>query len=308
MLNNFKLTSLIDNIDPAHIPKKLNLVLEGGCMNGAYEIGGLLLIKELEHRGLTSISKISGASVGAYAGFLYLTNNLEKYADDYNLMKENFKKDLKLSYLKQQITVLVNNLSNKQFKSLQKDKLFITFYNVSTRQQQIISKYSSKKELINSILKSCHLPFLINGDCFYEEKDSNYMDGGVPYLFNEKETSLYMRLTQFDKIKSILNISYEKTIHGRILEGIIDTYNFFLKMKTTQMCSYTSNWNQYDKLYYKSTKTLYHLLIYLISIIHIFYKISKPILIKYEKTHFYKHFSPILIEFFKKLIIYLVFV
>ena len=81
MLDKFKFSTLIRNRDPEHIPKKLNLILEGGCMNGAYEIGGLTLIKELERKRLTSINKISGASVGAYAGLLFLTDNLSKYID-----------------------------------------------------------------------------------------------------------------------------------------------------------------------------------------------------------------------------------
>ena len=51
-----------------------------------------------------------------------------------------------------------------------------------------------------------------------------------------------MTLTRYDKIKSILNVSNEKTIHGRVLEGIIDTYNFFLKNRMTDMCSYVEDW------------------------------------------------------------------
>ena len=42
MLEKFRFATLIKNIEPDHIPKKLNLILEGGCMNGAYEIRGLL--------------------------------------------------------------------------------------------------------------------------------------------------------------------------------------------------------------------------------------------------------------------------
>jgi predicted acylesterase/phospholipase RssA len=245
MLDKFKFTTLIRNIVPEHIPKKLNLILEGGCMNGAYEIGGLTLLKELEKKELTSIEKISGASVGAYAGFLFLTDSLNKYIDEYGEMRDSFKKHLKLIKLEEQLRFLVNKLSDIQFKSLQKDKLFITFYNVDTQQQEVISKYSTREELITSILKSCHLPFLINGECFYVDKKTNtkYIDGGVPYLFpisnnlTQTETdvkkepiqtkNLYMKLTQYDRIKTTINVSYEKTVHGRILEGLIDTYNFF---------------------------------------------------------------------------------
>ena len=240
MLEKFRFSTLIKNIEPYHIPKKLNLILEGGCMNGAYEIGGLTLLKELEKKKLTTIEKISGASVGAYAGFLFLTDNLNKYIDEYGEMRSSFKKHLKLIKLEEQLRFLVNKLSDIDFKSLQKDKLFITFYNVDTQQQEVISKYSTREELITSILKSCHLPFLINGECFYVDKKTNtkYIDGGVPYIFPIHKKSqtdilpvknLYMKLTQYDRIKTTINVSYEKTVHGRILGRCNRYIQFFFK-------------------------------------------------------------------------------
>ena len=315
MLDKFKFSTLIKNIEHKHIPKKLNIILEGGCMNGAYEIGGLTLLKELEKKRLTSIEKISGASVGAYAGFLFLTDNLNKYIDEYGEMRNSFKKHLKLIKLEQQLRVLTNKLSDIQFKSFQNDKLFITYYNVDTQQQEVISKYSTKEELITSILKSCHIPFLINGECFYVDEKTNtkYIDGGVPYLFpiqtlqKDKSTikNLYMKLTQYDRIKTTINVSYEKTVHGRILEGLIDTYNFFLKNNETNMCSYVEEWSQINKIYYKCCELGYKLIIILIYTFSILINTVSP---KFKKTHFYKHFSPIFYKIYKKILIYLVFV
>jgi predicted patatin/cPLA2 family phospholipase len=315
MLDKFRFSTLIRNIESAHIPKKLNLILEGGCMNGAYEIGGLTLLKEMEKKKLTTIEKISGASVGAYAGFLFLTNNLNKYIDEYGEMRDSFKKHLKLVKLEQQLRFLVNKLSDIQFKSLQKDKLFITFYNLDTQQQEVISKYSTREELITSILKSCHLPFLINGECFYVDKKTNtkYIDGGVPYVFpiHTSQTdifpikNLYMKLTQYDRIKTTINVSYEKTVHGRILEGVIDTYNFFLKNNETNMCSYVEDWSVFNKVYYNLSEIGYKLVILLIYAISILINIVSP---KFKKTHFYKHFSPIFYKIYEKVLIYLVFV
>ena len=318
MLDKFKFSTLIKNIDDAHIPKKLNLILEGGCMNGAYEIGGLTLIKELERKKLTTINKISGASVGAYAGFLFLTNNLNTYIDEYGDIMESFKKHLKLVKLEEQLRFLVNKLSNSEFKSLQKDKLFITFYNFDTQQQEVISKYTTRDELIVSILKSCHLPFLINGECFYIDKKTGtrYIDGGVPYLFTSQsgnteltETmsikNLYMKLTQYDRIKTTINVSYEKTVHGRILEGVIDTYNFFLKNSETKMCSYVDEWSHFNKVYYKFCELGYKIIIIIIYIISILINTITPNL---KKTHFYKHFSPNFYKIYESVVIYLVFV
>ena len=153
-------------------------------------------------------------------------------------MKEGFRETLTLEKLEQQLRKLVFNLSDKQFKSLQKKKLYVRFYDINTKECILKNKYKNREDLIETILKSCHMPFLINGKIFYEKNNKQYIDGGMPYIFKdyemkEKRKTLYMTLTRYDKIKSILNVSNEKTIHGRILEGIIDTYNFFLKKRTT---------------------------------------------------------------------------
>ena len=309
MLNTFNFLTLINNIPEDHKRKKINLVLEGGCMNGAYEIGGLTFIKQLEKKNKIRVKKISGASVGAYAGFLYLTDNLGHFVNDYEDLKSSFKKKLKLIKLKKQITFLVNKLTDNEFKSLQNNKLFITFYNVNKRQQEVISKYVNKKHLIKSILKSCHIPFLINGDCFYYDDDEPYIDGGTPYLFsiNDKSKSvknLYMKITRYDKLSTVLNISYEKTIHGRILEGILDTYNFFLKSKETKMCSFVEDWNIINSVHYNICKTSFHILIILIYLFDFF---TKPFLLSFKKTHFYKHFSPAFFKIYESTIFYFVF-
>ena len=310
MLKDFNFNTLISNIPTEHVPENMNLILEGGCMNGAYEIGGLLFIKMLEKKNLTSIDRISGASVGAYAGFLYLTDNLEHYVDDYNKMKEKFKKNLILSSLQEQLTILVNNLSHEQFSSLQKDKLFVTFYNIETGQQQLKSCYQSREELISTILKSCHIPYLINGECFYKENEISYMDGCFPFIFPKHQPSkknLYMRLSQLNRLKTILNVSYEKTIHGRILEGLLETYNFFLKNRATTMCSFTEGWSIQDKLKNVSLKVVFQLLIWGLYLLNISFTFIKPKLIEFKKTHLFKHFSPILKKIYKKIILYLVF-
>lgn len=120
MLKDLNLGVLLNNLDKTNFSFDLDLVLEGGCMNGAYEIGGLMLVKELEKLSYFKIKRISGASVGAYAGLLYLINKLHVYVEEYEIMKEGFRETLTLEKLEQQLRKLVFNLSDNQFKSLQK--------------------------------------------------------------------------------------------------------------------------------------------------------------------------------------------
>ena len=48
MALNVFIKSLIENIPNNHIPKNIDLVLDGGAFNGIYMLGGLFYIKELE--------------------------------------------------------------------------------------------------------------------------------------------------------------------------------------------------------------------------------------------------------------------
>lgn len=309
MLKDLKLGVLLKNLDKSNFSFNLDLVLEGGCMNGAYEIGGLILIKELEKLKYFKIKRVSGASVGAYAGLLYLIDKLHVYVEEYEIMKEGFRETLTLEKLEHQLRKLVYNLSDKEFKSLQKNKLYIRFYDVNTQECILKYKYKTREELIETILKSCHMPFLINGKMFYEKDKKQYIDGGMPYIFNDLEMkqnrkTLYMTLTRYDKIKSILNVSNEKTIHGRVLEGIIDTYNFFLKNRMTDMCSYVEEWGIPETLRYSIFNYAYKLLVY---VIYILYKIHEYIFPYISETPLYKKFTPLMKRIYKNTVIYLVF-
>jgi|TARA_B100000795_G_scaffold243075_1_gene206705 hypothetical protein len=309
MIKNMKMDVLIDNINKSDLMFNLDLVLEGGCMNGAYEIGGLMFIKQMERREFFKIERISGASVGAYAGFLYLIDELDIYIEKYEDMREGFRETLALHTLKVQLETLMKNLSNEQFKSLQNDKLFITFFDINQMTQIIKSKYTDKQDMIDTILKSCHIPFLIDGNLFFKQGDKSYMDGGIPFIFNdikksERKKILYMSLTNNKKLRGMLNVSREKTIHGRVLEGIIGTYNFFLTMLPTDMCSYVDEWSFKDKITHQLFFITYKILVYSIIFIYSIFKIIFPYI---KDNDIFISSKPMLKKIYKKILMYLVF-
>jgi hypothetical protein len=303
-----KMDVLINNLNKSDILFDIDLVLEGGCMNGAYEIGGLMFIKQMEQQGFFKIERISGTSVGAYAGFLYLIDQLDIYIERYEEMKEGFRETLTLTTLKEQLVFLMSNISISDFKSLQEDKLFVTFFDINEMQQIVKSKYTDKNDMIDTILKSCHIPFLIDGNLFFKKDDKSYMDGGVPFLFDIKDTErkkvLYMSLMKNKKLGGMLNVSREKTIHGRILEGIIDTYNFFLKETTTDMCSYVGDWSLKDKITYQLFFLTYKSVIYIIIFMYTIFKFIFPYI---KNNDIFISAKPMFQTIYKKIVMYLVF-
>ena len=54
---------------------------------------------------------------------------------------------------------------------IQKNKLFITYYDINTKKCILKKQYETRLELGESVLKSCHLPYLINGKVFYKTEE-----------------------------------------------------------------------------------------------------------------------------------------
>lgn len=222
---------LIENLEQKNFNYNIDLVLEGGCMNGAYELGGLMLLKELEKKGKLKVKRLSGASVGSFISLLYALDKLDCYIDSYKEWRDKFNETIQLDNLGKLLIEVCSDISDDTFKSLQKNKLFITYYDVKTKQCILKKEYITRKELCESILKSCHLPYLINGEPFFKTDEGEYLDGGLPYIFKLRKDVdikvLYMKLARISKLGSIFNVSGEENMDARVLEGLLDTYNFF---------------------------------------------------------------------------------
>ena len=71
------INSLIENIPEKNLPEELDLVLDGGAFNGMYMLGGLFYIKELEQREKIKVKRISGCSIGAMLGLLFILDKMD---------------------------------------------------------------------------------------------------------------------------------------------------------------------------------------------------------------------------------------
>jgi hypothetical protein len=253
MINSY-INKLIENL-PVEIkqnkenktPMKVDLILDGGLFNGSYLVGALYFIKEMELRKYIKVERISGCSIGSIVGFLYFIDALDELPSLYESLLEDFKHQNNFSLIKNLKQKLVhripNNICEKVFK-----KLYITFNNVKSGKKIVKKTYRDIDEIFDSIIKSSYIPFVIDGNLVYQNK---YMDGLNPYIFNCKKTStrkiIFMDLLGFDKIGHTLNVKNEKTNFHRILSGMLDIHNFFIKGGSqTQMCSYVNDWSLYN--------------------------------------------------------------
>ena len=285
--------NLPDHIKKTDNPLKIDLVLDGGVFNGSYLVGALHFLKEMEKRKYIIVERISGCSIGSIAGFLYTMDRLDLITNLYEKFNKEFKETYSLNIIKYIKDNLIEFSNEENFKKIN-SKLYITYYNVIKGSKKVKSHYKNWDELSDTLIKSCFFPYLINGELVYKNK---YLDGISPYIFNEQSGKkiLYMELFSSDKICGIINIKNEKTNHHRILTGLLDIHNFFIKESRTVMCCYVNEWNLFDKFYYKLKSVIEKLFTYIIYFIVI---IKKHVNIDINNSIYYKLISRISYDVF----------
>jgi len=304
-----EMESLIKNIEKSPIPYTLDIVLEPGSFNGAYEIGGLMFLQEMEKHKFFTVGRISGSSIGAFAAFLYFTDNLHKYIEIYEYLCKSFLENITIEKLKDVMLEMVNSIDDDLFKTLQHNKLYITTYDVQKMQQIIKSDYKTREDIVDAVLKSCHLPLLINGHIFFKSNGEYFFDGGMPYIFRMRENDpkyriIYLSVTTLGKLKKILNIKGEKTAYGRILEGILDVYTFFHEKKETIMTSFVHEWNWQHFLRLRLAHFIMLYITYNMILIHKLVTFLYP---KIKNTTLFKHFAPFIRNIYNDIVLYLIF-
>lgn len=238
---NKLIENLPDEMKTNTTPLKLDVVLDGGVFNGSYLIGALYFLKEMEKRNYICVERISGCSIGSIAGLLYFIDDLDSMTNLYNLVYTEFKKTHTLKVIKDIKSIFINQIPADICTKV-KNKFYITYYNIKKNTKLVKYKYKNIDDLINTIVKSCFVPYLIDGTALHENK---YLDGLSPYMFKPERHKkiLYLDLFGFDKIGNLLNVKNEKTNFHRVLAGLLDIHSFYIKQSTTQMCSYVNDWS-----------------------------------------------------------------
>jgi hypothetical protein len=246
--------ALIQNVDKTHLPKELNLIFDGGLFNCGFASGVALYIKTLEEANLIKINKISGCSAGSLIALWYITGCKESGIKYFENMMQSFKETLNFNELKNSLSFFVDELfinsnnkndanvndgnnskNNNNDISMLDNKLFINYYDTSKNKKRVISKFHNKEHLVKCMLRTCHIPYVVDGN---SRCDEHYIDGIVPHIFNDGE-SLFIKLLTFNKLSRSFILKSEVNIHFRLLSGVSDANDFFTTGKS-DMCCYVS--------------------------------------------------------------------
>jgi len=298
MINDYVIKlieNLPDDLKNSKTPLRLDLVLDGGIFNGSYLVGALCFLKEMEKRNYVIIERISGCSVGSVVGFFYFVDALDLMPQLYDNVKKEFQNGYQLPTIKNLKTYLKDRIPSDICEKIN-GKLYICYNNVRKYKKSVKSQYKDIDEIFDTIIKSSFLPYLIDGNFLYDNK---YIDGMNPYIFNKvpDKKILYLDLFGYDKIGNLLNIKNEKSNFHRILSGLLDIHNFYIKQSNTQMCSYVNDWSVNNKTF-NYIKTLLEKVILSFIYLVIYFKNIIPFGHDFENTIVYKIISKITHDIF----------
>ena len=126
-------------------------------------------------------------------------------------------------------------------------------------------------DLIDTVYKSCFVPFIANGNMVYKNR---YCDGINPYIFpfETNRKTLYLDLFGSDKIKYMMSVKNEKNNFHRILSGLLDIHLFYIKQNSTQMCSYVNQWSLYQTFHNRILKWIIERIIFYVVYIAFYLK------------------------------------
>ena len=293
------IVNLPDHCKNVNKPLHLDLVLDGGAFNGSYLVGSLYLLREMEKLKYICIKRISGCSIGSIAALLYFIDSLESMTDLYEIFYNDFKNNYNLHKLKNIKDILKDKIPDDICSKIN-GRFFISYHNIKKNKKVVRSRFNDTNDLIHCIIRSSFVPFLIDGNFLLQKK---YMDGINPYVFEPSidRKILYLDLFGMDKIGNHLNVKNEKTNYHRILHGLLDIHNFFIKQSSTQMCSFVDEWSHFHRFRNSFKIILERILVFVIWFILYSKKYISP---DFMKSTIFKLGNKVFIEFLKGILEY----
>jgi hypothetical protein len=250
------ISKLINNISPPRNIETINIVCDSGAYNGGYLYGMLLYMAELENKKYIQIDKISGTSIGSLLGTCFILNKLPLVYTYMTRIIACYRRSHCLRDFKGLVQELIQQLDENDYQKLN-NRMFINYYDIHQCKEVIQSTYTSNKDIEKYILNSTFIPFFMNG----QYSNDGYIDGASPYIFNERTVDdtkiLFFKLTQYGKLKNMLHIRGELNFEQRIIEGILDVHEFYMKQQPTIFCSWVNHWKLQDYIVFRIRRILW---------------------------------------------------
>ena len=240
--------ALIENINHENLPHKINVIFDGGALNGFYAIGIALYLQELEKQEIV-VDKVSGCSSGAVVALNYLMKNFHFTDIFFKKLVTSFHctHTLKIlpTLLRENVYYLFDN-DDSALDAIQ-NRLYISYYDMQEKTQHVVHSYKSRDELIEYLIRSSYIPYIIDGEKLYKKR---YIDGISPHIFSDKIPKLFVKLFFNGRTLRCIMTKSEENPHHRIMAGVSDANDFFTTGSSI-MCSYIHNWSFIENLMFR---------------------------------------------------------
>ena len=268
------------NLESPEIPQEVDLIIDGGGFKGAYIVGNLLYLKEMEKQGFIKIARISGTSVGSLLGLLYFLDELNLLYKLLPVFSKDYKQTNKLTntfdFIKRKLNRIIREKGTKSFNK----RLYINYYDLQNDRDVLSNTYPTIEKLFKKIHFSCFIPFLFDG----RSSICNKIDGVTPFIFPKRENVkiLFLSTITITNISTVREILYtdDKNITYKILQGILDMHAFYLNNKSSNMSCYIDKNSLTSSAYFIGRKLLMYIIVMLIH----FYSIIQG---KTNISHYY---------------------
>ena len=238
LLNQY-INALLVNVNSEKIPKNVNLIFDSGAVNGLLGVGAALYINHVQKKEYLKVNKVSGCSIGSIIAVWYLCGCPDLIYDYLDDLFNYYKINKNFFIYEKIITESIYKLFHNDDLSILNNVLYINYHDTKKHKQCIVSNFSSRNHLIETILKSSHIPYITNN---IYKLDDCYIDGISPYIFktgNSECKNMFIKLIDLYNPLQSVNIKNEHNIYTRLLKGVSETNDFFINNNTT-LCMYTT--------------------------------------------------------------------
>jgi hypothetical protein len=255
---NIYIDKLITNL-PDENYGTINLILDGGAFSGSYILGSLYYLKSLESCGKIEVDKMSGCSIGSILCILYKLNDLDYCCEVYSKIRNYFKENGNLYIINEVMNDLRKKMKDDFYLSCN-DNIYLSYHDIEKNTCIVKSVYENNEDIIETMIKSSYIPYICGDTALYKDK---YADGLKPYIFKNGKALFINLCMDYKCIIGMLNIKDEINNIERILTGILDIHDFFIKKRPSSMCYYIHEMNISQKILHILRLIITHIIIFI---------------------------------------------
>ena len=209
-------------------PTEIDVVISIGGFYGLFMIGTDKILKKLEYSHKLKIQRYAGSSVGAICAvcmachisgetLIHLYNRLSLSTNYFQQLRQEL-----LTLLPSDAYV---RCSNRVFIHMTQIGIPYLFRHV------VISQFWNNEDLVDAMLASSNMPFIISSQWVYKFRGGYYVDGCfsrfLPIFNDQRHPQLLIKLYQIQYYGPFCYCPKDPSIESLIVKGVVETDKFF---------------------------------------------------------------------------------